>query len=286
MKFFSVKKTFPSRAFALAGAALAVLAGVPAPAAFAIGSVKTVEVCGEWPLTLMSDETPREALFHAINDARSKAIQEVCGTRVSSWDSLVSSDSAQDYCGVVVTDSVGVIHKVEEIKRGWRFPVAGETPAFPRVFFRARVSVKIPDDKPDPAFTAKITGGRSLYKDGDVDSFVVHSAYSQSAYLTVFWVNSDFEAGVIFPARQWHDNKIGAYKEREIRDLLFEMSSKSAKRETGMLFFVLTKNRYPFMEKSSPGKDRERNRDHIDSWLAAIPLRERFIYVIPYAIER
>lgn len=242
-------------------------------------------VRGEWALSPESDESPKEAFFKALNEARRKAVAEVCGERVSSWDALMTHNERQSYSGTVVTGSAGIVRNVAELRRGWIFPEKGEAQAheYPSVFVEAEITVKKSAEKPDPSFTAHIEGGKNLYKNGEQDKFSITVA--QDAYLTVFWLNHDFQADIIFPANRWENNHILLQKKSPEIPLVFEISSPRAKKEAGTLFFVLTKRHYPFL-KSNTSQNPEQNRERLDAWMAAIPLRERFIYAIPFTIER
>lgn len=248
-------------------------------------NVVTQRVVGEWILSPESDESPREAFFKAMNEARRKAIVAVCGERVSSWDTLLTHNESQTYSGVVVTNSVGIIHRVKELRRGWRFPKAGEAAAHesPSVFVEAEIAVKKSTEEADPAFTALIEGGRGRYKHGDDVTFWVKT--SQAAYLTVFWQNHDFQADLVFPQNRWEDGRISNKKAQAIGPMIFEISAPRARKESGTLFFVLTKRRYPFLS-SEKTQDLEKNRERLEHWMASIPLRERFIYAVPFIIER
>ncbi|MBQ6704688.1 MAG: DUF4384 domain-containing protein [Opitutales bacterium] len=249
------------------------------------GEIETRRVRGEWTLSPESDASPKEAFFRAQNEARRKAILAVCGERVSSWDTLLSQKEGQTYSGVIVTNSVGVVHAFKELRRGWTFPRAGETAAHesPTVFVEAEVSVKKSSEEPDPAFTALISGGKSVYENGEEDTFSVKVA--QDAYLTVFWLNQDFRADIVFPEHRWESNLIRAEKKVPEFSLVFEISSPRATRETGTLFFVLTKQPYPFL-KNDKNRDPEQNRERLERWMANIPLRERFIYAVPFVITK
>lgn len=244
------------------------------------------QVRGEWMLSPESDESPKEAFFKAQNEARRKAIADVCGETVASWETLMSHADEQLYSGVVVTNSVGVVHKMKELRRGWIFPKSGESDArdYPSVFFEAEISVKKSSKNPDPAFTALIQGGKSRYKHNEQDTFSVKVA--QDAFLTVFWLNHDFQADIVFPANRWESNRIRAEKKSPNFPLVFVISSPRAKKETGTLFFVLTKKIYPFLKPDSKQQDLETNRERIERWMASIPIEERFIYAVPFVIER
>lgn len=275
-------KSFFRLFFLLAGTVLPLCADVVPEG----DEIVVKRVRGEWILSPESDESPKEAFFKAQNEARRKAIAEVCGETVSSWETLMSHADEQRYSGVVVTNSVGVVHKMTELRRGWIFPRAGESEArdYPSVFFEAEIAVKKSSQTADPAFTALIEGGKSRYKHNEQDIFSVKVA--QDAFLTVFWLNHDFQADIVFPASRWESNRILAGKKSPNFPLVFLVSSPRAKKETGTLFFVLTKKYYPFLKSDSKNPDLEANRERIEQWMAAIPLRERFIYAVPFVIER
>ena len=69
-------------------------------------------------------------------------------------------------------------------------------------------------------------------------------------------------------------------------EMIFEIASARAKKEAGTLFFVLTKRPRAFLRAGETPADLERNLERVEAWLAAIPLRERFIYAVPFVIER
>lgn len=253
--------------------------GVPAQAAN--DEIVTVSVCGEYWLSPDSDVSPREAFFYAENDAREKAIEKICGERVASWETLLSSSAQreQSYSAVTVTESVGRIHGVKILRQGWRFPAKDEG-AFTdllKIFVEADVAMKKSAERADPAFTALVEGGKSRYKHGEDAVFSVKT--SQDAYLTVFWLNSDFQADIVC-----NNNRISPRKAQEL-EMTFTIESARAKKEAGTLFFVLTKSPRPFL-KSESSKDLPQNRERIEKWLASIPLKERFIAAVPFVIER
>lgn len=273
---------FSSLLFALVGLLVSAV-----PAVFAADdSIVVKQVRGEWMLSPESDESPKEAFFKAQNEARRKAIAAVCGETVASWETLMSHADEQIYSGVVVTNSVGVIHKMKELRRGWIFPKAGESDVrdYPSVFFEAEIAVKKSEKNPDPAFTALIEGGKSRYNHNEQDMFSVKVA--QDAFLTVFWLNHDFQADIVFPANRWESNRILAEKKSPNLPLVFLISSPRAKKETGTLFFVLTKKFRPFLKPDTKQQNFEANRERIEAWMAAIPIDERFIYAVPFVIER
>ena len=250
------------------------------------GEIVVKKVRGEWRLSPETDESPKEAFFKAQNEARRKAIAEVCGETVMSWETLLSHSTEQQYSGVIITNSVGVVHSMKELRRGWIFPAAGEAGArdYPSVFFEAEIAVKKEVQQPDPAFTALVSGGKSRYRHNEQDTFSVKVV--QDAFLTVFWLNHDFQADIVFPADRLESNRIRAEKKSPEFPLVFMVSSPRSKRETGTLFFVLTKRYYPFLKPDAKAQDLEANRERIEQWMAAIPVRERFIYAVPFVIER
>lgn len=265
--------------------ALSGILGIPAFGNTESDEIITCRVRGEWPLSPDSGESPKEAFFKAQNEARRQALIQVCGERIASWDTLMTDGGRQTLSGVIVTDSVGIIHKTKIIRRGWAFPCAGdaEVHEYPSVFVEAEVSVKRSSEESDPTFTALIEGGKSCYKNGEQDTFLIKTA--RDAFLTVFWLNHDFQADIVFPANRWENNHIKPERKTPEIPLIFEISAPRAKREAGTLFFVLTKNPYPFL-KSDKTESAEENRDRLERWMAAIPLQERFIYAVPFVIER
>lgn len=220
--------------FALAGTLVSAFASVPE----SDGEIVVKRVRGEWMLSPDSDESPKEAFFKAQNEARRKAISEVCGETVASWETLMSHAGEQIYSGTVVTNSVGVVHKTKELRRGWIFPKAGEAGArdYPSVFFEAEIAVKKSTQLPDPAFTALIEGGKSRYRHNEQDVFSVKVA--QDAFLTVFWLNHDFQADIVFPVNHWENNRIFAGKSLPTSrsSLLFPRRALKKKRERSFSF--------------------------------------------------
>lgn len=268
--------------FALAG----MIASADVFASAEDGEIVVKRVRCERILSQHSDESPKEAFFYAQNEARRKAVAEVCGESVVSWETLMSHADGQIYSGVVVTNSVGLVRKMTELRRGWVFPRAGEAEAIdcPSVFYEAEIEVEKSRQVPDPAFTALIEGGKSVYKDGESDNFSVKVA--RDSFLTVFWLNHDFQADIVFPANSWESNRIRADGKPPSFPLVFGISAPRAKKESGILFFVLTKKHYPFLKSSAKKTDLELNRERIEQWMAAIPVRERFIYAVPFVIEK
>lgn len=248
---------------------------------------ETVRVCGEYLFSPDSQESPKSAFFYAENDARKKAIARVCGERVASWETLTTSSAkGQAYSGVVLTNSVGVIHGVKLLRKGWKFPKAGTAEFYecPSVFFDAEITVKKQTELPDASFTALVEGGKSVYKNGEFAKFRVTP--SQNAYLTVLWLNHDFQADVTLSTADAPDNFITANASVPVLEgATFAIESPRAKRETGTLFFVFTKRPYAVL-KPKTVKNLEENREWLDRWMASIPLRERFIYALPFTIER
>ena len=271
-----MKRRFQKGAARGVFAALCVAACVPAFAeAEPAGDVATVRVRGEHRLTLDSEESPKEALFGARNDARRRAIREVLGERVASWETLFTHDAGQVYSGTVLTSAVGVVRDVRELRRGWEPSADGVGTT---VFYEAEIAVERKAEEADPEFTAEIRGGKSRYVHGEEAAFAVTA--SREAFLTVLWLNQDFQADAVCSAKRL------AAGEAAKLEMIFEIASARAKKEAGTLFFVLTKRPRAFLRAGEAPADLERNLERVEAWLAAIPLRERFIYAVPFVIER
>lgn len=274
---------FPLFRFCICVSATFLLAVFPAIA----DETETVHVCGEYLFSPDSEESPKSAFFYAENDARKKAIARVCGERVASWETLTTSSAkGQAYSGVVLTNSVGVIHEVKLLQKGWTFPKTGRADFYdcPSVFFDAEITVKKSTEEPDSSFTALVEGGKSVYKNGELAKFRVTP--SQNAYLTVLWLNHDFQADIVLSTADAPENFVKAdISVPVLEGAPFVIESPKAKRETGTLFFVFTKRPYSVL-KPKTIKNLEENREWLDRWMASIPLRERFIYALPFTIER
>lgn len=249
---------------------------------------ETVRVRGEYWFSPNSEESPKSAFFQAYNDARKRAVAHVCGDHIRSLETLTTSSAGgQKYSGAISIDSVGVIKNVKEIRRGWKFPKAGEAEFYecPVVFYEAEISVKQSREQPDASFYAEVKGGKSVYKHGERADFRIIS--SKDAYLTVLWVNDNFEADVALSQKFLKADVLVKLEDLDesLESFGFEISSAKAKREAGTVFFVLTKRPYKFL-KTENSENPEKNCEHLDRWMASIPLQERCIYALPFTIER
>lgn len=232
-----------------------------------IHTVKSVR--GEFGVVLTySDVTGREAMEKARDDARQKAIEQVCGSRINIWDQVELSAAGETFSSTAINQIDGEIVDFAIVDEGYR---QSDVRAAETVFYCvADVKVKRGVD-PDPDFVAAIEGLRSLYFTGEHIEFTVTP--SKGCYMKVF-LFEDFRKGYLLYPNDYdlstllQQNTSNAFP----RKVDFEIEKSSPQQtETNRLVFVFTKSERPFLHAAT-------TRQEIEKWIAMIPNDEKFIF--------
>lgn len=251
------------------------------PAVIFAGTKETVDVIGVYKMDLGAEISPREAMDRAYADAKKKALEDVVGTEVKSWEaSVLSTESGQSFSSLMLQTAQGIVRKFEVKRSGWKIEaVPGLPEGLLNIFCEARVCVEKIDAKPDPELTCRIAGARADYRDGERVKFTVTS--SQDAYLTVFLLDARLGGTKVFPNRTFRKSALQAEEAYELPRLTFMKTKEGAAREQGVLMFVLTKRNVPFLAPPNGCA----SADEINAWLADIPADERFFCAYPFFVS-
>lgn len=232
---------------------------------------ETVTVTGEYSLVSKeSDISIKQACANALEDAKTKAIEKVCGVRVSVWDRLETSSSTDNFSSMSIISSDGEIVDYEVLKE-WN--ESSSTRGCEHVFFceiKAKVKKGV---QPDPNFTAVIDGLKHSYRENELMKFSIKS--QKDCYLHIF-LFEDYEHGYkIYPGTR---DKIEQFSKNvkfefpRANNVKYRLTKKAnVEKETNRLIFVFTKKELNFNEETTSVKD-------IDLWIAKIPAEEKFIY--------
>lgn len=240
-----------------------------------VHTVKNVR--GEYAMVVAySDVTGREATEKAREDARKKAVEQVCGTRVNIWDQVEISTAGETFNSIAVNQTDGEIVGFEVVEEGYR--QSDVRPAETVFYCVANVRVKRGVD-PDPDFTASIDNIRSTYFEGDKLQFSI-TPY-RDCYLKVF-LFEDMQTGYrLYPNDYDVPTLLAAGKTIVLPQKVdFTMTKSSSQQtETNRLIFVFTKEERPFYHSTT-------SRAEIEKWMALIPNDRKYIVFTAIDIRR
>ncbi len=237
--------------------------------------IRTVSnVRGEFVVVMAhSDITGREAAERARDDARRKAIEQVCGSRVNIWERLDVSSAGETFNSIAVNQIDGEIVSFEIREEGTR---QSEIRPSETIFYCvADVRVKR-GVSPDPDFVARVEGLRSVYFSGEKLAFTVEP--SVDCWLKIFLFEDSRKGYMLYPND--YDRAEQLLRQEPVsfpRAMNFVVEkSVPARTETNRLVFVFTKSERPFPHVTT-------SREEIERWMALIPNNEK--YIIFSAIE-
>lgn len=228
------------------------------------------KVRGEYSMVIAtSDVSGRQATEYAREDAKRKAIEQVCGSRFNIWDKVEISTAGETFNSLSVNQVDGEIVSFEIIEEGNAPSVV--RPSETVFYCVADVKVKR-GAEPDADFVAAVEGLRSVYFCGENITFTVLPY--RDCYLKIFLFEdsqtgyrlypNDFDSPEFLPA----GGKVAFPKNS---DFVVNKSS-AAETETNRLVFVFTKSERPFYHSTV-------SRREIEEWMALIPNDEKYISI-------
>lgn len=231
-----------------------------------VHTVKNVR--GEYTMVVAySDVTGREATERAREDAKKKAIEQICGTRINIWDQVEISSAGETFNSTAINQTDGEIVDFEIIEEGYK---QSDVRSAETVFYCiANVKVKRGVD-PDPDFTAAIENIRSTYFEGDRLQFSI-TPY-RDCYLKVFLFEDTQTGYRLYPNDYDVPTLLAAGKTIVLPQKVDFTMTKSSSRptETNRLIFVFTKEERPFYHATT-------SRAEIEKWMALIPNDRKYI---------
>jgi len=240
--------------------------------------IKSVVVTGEYTLFTTSSITFAQAEEFAREDARRKALEQVCPLKISAWDKLEMTAAGETFTSLSTAQVDGEIYEFNVLEK--KNTQSKNNPSEWLFTCKARVKVKI-GVEPDPNFVAAVKGIHAVYYDGEAMQFTVKP--SQDCYLKIF-LFVDAETGYqIFPNQM--DQSLMFNKDKKVKFPISEIydfvvtKDTDAPIETNRLVFVFTKQERPFYQQTL-------SRVEIEKWMAKIPNDEKFIVYSLFDIRK
>lgn len=243
------------------------------------GAEKTVRVSGEFFLSPAAEISPKSAMAEAYQKAKDRALADAFGVKVQTWDMLARDDvSGAAFTSLSFHSSQGIIKKFDILTEGWKLEDSNDPKSPLRIYCEADVTVEKSDEEPDTAFFASLDGIRSRYYEGERATISV--TVSKDSYLTIFYLNARLGGAKIFPNRSFKKNELEAEEKTKLRPITMLRETSGDEADRGWLMFVFTKKNIPFLSPS----DKLIGADEINTWLAGIPVDERFFMLQPYLV--
>ncbi|PIP77128.1 MAG: hypothetical protein COW85_10545 [Ignavibacteria bacterium CG22_combo_CG10-13_8_21_14_all_37_15] len=254
------------------------------------------------------DKTPDQARKKALESARTEAIKQVVGVKISeeafrNVTEVLTGNSASEFRDVFSSfnksSSYGKIIK-EEVNYEQKFE--GEIPVY---VVKLTATVVEEEGKPDPSFEAKIVlERRDLYdRGGDRsknDELKFRLWASQNAYLYLFTISANDSVQLLLPNNDVLDNYYAIDRSEQefskkmqqlIMRFIVGLPNDKEEQEEGLLLVAL-KNKIDFHSGkiSSDGKGGSQSYKaaltDIMQWLIQIPLSERTETFEMYTIKK
>lgn len=233
------------------------------------GQVVTVKnIRGEFSMTDEMIESggynPKEK---ARDDARRKAIEQVCGQHIQIWDKLETSAAGESFNSLAILQTDGEVVQFDVLNEGKETSKIRSS----EIIYYCEANVKVRKGvSPDPNFTAKINGVRSVYFKEEILSFSVQPLID--CYLTIFLLENVEIGYKLYPVG--NDNSIllkSNYCERfPLENEWFITKESNNPKEINHLMFVFTKKNLKFPND-------ETSRAEIEKWVMIIPADQRFV---------
>jgi len=234
-----------------------------------ITTLKSVK--GEYSVILeYSDITGREAMQLAREDAKRKAIEKTCGTRVNIWDQMESSSAGDAFNSLSINQIDGEIVEFEIKEEGYK----QSTTRSSETIFYCIADVKVKKGvEPDPDFYIAVNGLKSVYYAGE--SLLFSIIPYRDCYMKIFLLEDEKHGYLLYPNKYDEAKIMPAKKVFNISDAPYyefelQKSSKQFK-EINRLVFVFTKTERPFNEE-------ETSRSEIEKWIAQIPNNQKYLH--------
>lgn len=230
-----------------------------------VHSLKNVR--GEYSVVFStSDVTGRQATEYAREDAKRKAIEQVCGSRLSVWDKAEISSAGETFNSLSINQVDGVIVDFTIVDEG-----NAPSPIRPsETVFYCVANVKVKKGvEPDPNFVAAVEGLRSVYFSGENITFTVLPY--RECYLKIFLFEDSQKGYRLYPNDFDMPEQLPAGRKIAFpknSDFVVNKSSE-AETETNRLVFVFTKSERPFYHTTVSHRE-------IEEWIALIPNDEKY----------
>lgn len=234
-----------------------------------ITTLKSVR--GEFSVILKhSDISGREAMRLAREDAKRKAIEKVCGSRVSIWDKMESSSAGEVLNSLSINQIDGEIVEFVVADEGYE---QSSVRSSETVFYCiAHIKVKR-GLEPDPNFYMAVNGLKSVYYAGEPLVFEIKPL--QDCYMKIFLLENEEHGYLLYPNKYDRNQRLYANQVFKIADSPYYefilQKSNQLKAEINRLVFVFTKAERVFDEE-------ETSRAEIEKWMAKIPNDQKFLY--------
>lgn len=231
--------------------------------------VKSVR--GEYSVVLsLSDVTGREAMQLARDAVRRKALEEVCGSKVSIWDQIETSSAGDTFNSLSINQIDGEIIEFNILEEGhYQSKIRCSETIF---YCVADVAVK-KGLNPDPAFTISVSGLKGVYYAGDILQFEILP--HKDCYMIMFLIENDNVGYPLYPNVYDKSRMFVAGEKFNIANApnyeFVMQKNPSIKKEINRLLFVFTKQEYNFSQQTT-------SRQEIEKWIASIPNNEKYIH--------
>ncbi len=219
-------------------------------------------------MTIEMDISPKTAMQYALEDAKKKALVEVCGEKMNAWDMVESSSAGESFNSLNMIQIDGEIVDYDVLEQNHMVNPVRKSEIIYYCIINAHIKKGI---EPDPDFVASIKGIKASYQAEEELTFSV-IAY-RDAYVKVFIFENEELGYRLYPNELEQPFKLNANQE-----YLFPTNKRSSYPvytdkdiETDRIVFVFTKNERPFYEETTSRKE-------IESWMAKIPNNQRFVY--------
>jgi hypothetical protein len=240
-----------------------------------VTSVKSVR--GEFSVVLsVADITGREAGERAREDAKRKALEQVCGSRINIWDQMETSSVGDSFNSLAVNQIDGEILEFDIKEEG-----QAQSARPGEVVFYCIADVKVKKGlSPDPDFIATVSGVQSVYFTGNILKFDVTP--SRDCYMKVFLFEDATTGYMLYPNKYDRPRVFTANTRVDITDspdYEFELTKDpEKKKELNRLVFVFTKTERPFSEQVT-------SRSEIEKWIAGIPNDQKYLQFAIFEIR-
>lgn len=231
---------------------------------------------GEYAMVMAySDITGREATIKARENAKKKAIEQICGTRISIWDQVELSSAGETFNSIAINQVEGEVVEFEILQEGnEQSRIRPQETVF---YCIANIKVKR-GTAPDPNFTAAIEGLRSVYFTNERLTFSI--VPYRDCFLKIF-LFEDSKVGYRLYPNDYDVPKLFLANQRIHfpQNIDFTITKTSEQPiETNRLVFVFTKDERPFYDDIT-------SRQEIEKWIALIPNDEKYVFFYVFDIR-
>lgn len=234
--------------------------------------VETVRaVRGEFPVILeFSDVTGREAVQLAREDAKRKALEKVCGSRVSIWNQMEISSAGDSFNSLSINQIDGEILEFDIKEEGTKQSASRSA----ETVFYCVADIKVKKGlAPDSDFCVSVNGLKSVYYSGENLQFDI-TPY-KDCYMKVFLFEDDRHGYMLYPNTYDRPYLLEAGAKFDVTEAshwqIELYKSSDAPKEVNRVAFVFTKTECPFNET-------ETSRPEIERWIAGIPNDQKYLY--------